>query len=59
MAGFEAHYIYGGLAILIGSVVVIKIFDFLAGQNIKKLLGTATRNQMKSGMCVSVPKRPI
>ena len=56
MTGFGIHYIYGGLAVLIGSVALIKIFDFLAGQRIKKFLGTETSTQMKSGMCVSIPK---
>ena len=59
MAGFEAHYILGGVAVLIGSIALIKIFDFLAGQNIKKQLGTSTCNEMESGMCVSMRKRSI
>jgi len=59
MTGFGIHFIYSGLAVLIGSVALIKIFDFLTGQRIKKFLGMENSTQMQSGMRVSIPKRSI
>ena len=38
MSNIDIHYIFGGLAVLIGSIGFIKGFDFLARQSAKRLL---------------------
>lgn len=47
MTDFAAHYIYSGLAVLFGSVAFMKFFDFLANQNVKRLLKAANRSLVK------------
>jgi hypothetical protein len=44
MAGTDLHYIVGGLIVLIGSIALIKVFDFLAAQGVKRILDMANGN---------------
>ena len=41
----DIHYIFGGLAVLIGSIGFIKVFDFLARQSAKRLLELAHKDR--------------
>jgi hypothetical protein len=43
MTDFGIHYIYSGLAVLIGSIAFMKLFDFLANQSAKRLLDAASQ----------------
>ena len=47
MIGFQTHYLWSGMAVLIGSVAFMKFFDFLANQSVKRLLEAANRNPAK------------
>jgi hypothetical protein len=47
MDGIHIHYIVGGLTVLIGSIALIKVFDFIAFQSARRLLEMATKTPIK------------